>query len=304
MNKKRITAVILLICGLGILLSGTLSGPGTPEPTSFIKIEPASGLDESLPCAVLTEADRETFPVLFHAMENGITRINVYYPDVPKGGMTEREYYAISNLYEVGIVFYTGPGYILYDNTVYQIYIGDIGGGGSGFEETLAGLLKSSAWILIAAGTVLTAVSFVRSLSSTAPESRTMQIQNHIENHPGCSEADIIKTLGYSRNSTVHHLKKLLRDNRIRKVSYHKTIRYFPAGIPEKESDIRGAAQAKEKPARIISALERKPLTLAELEEETGLSSSSLRWHLARLEEDGIVTPEKTANSVRYFLSR
>lgn len=304
MNKKRILAVILLICGIGILLSVSLSGLGAPAPTSFITVAPASGLDESIPCAVLTEADRETFPVLFHALENGITRINVYYPDVPKDGMTEREYYAISNLYEVGIVFYTGPGYILYDNTVYQIYIGDIDSGGSGFAETLAKLLKSSAWILIAAGAVLTAVSFVRSHSSTAPESRTMQIQNHIEEHPGCSEADIIRTLGYSRNSTVHHLKKLLRDNRIRKVPYHKTVRYFPAGIPEKESDIRCAAQAKEKPALIISALERKPLTLAELEEETGISSASLRWHLARLEEDGVVTSEKTANCVRYFLSQ
>ena len=300
MKKQYIISVILLIIGIGMMLFVGLSGTGAPQSTSFVNVEKASVLDETIPFAKITEDDIDTFPVLIHAMENGITHIKVYYPDVPEGGMTEREYYAISNLFETDVVFYTGPGYISYGDTIYLITIGDIGAGGSGFEESIANFMQFTSKALIFAGAVLLSVNFVRSVS---PSSRRIQIQQYIEKHPGCSEADVVKNTGHSRNSTVHHIQKLIRENKIRKTPYHKTVRYYSADESSAEKDIINAARAKEKPAAVLSALERKSMTLSELESETGISAASLRWHLAKLEDDGIVSSDKIENTVYYSLS-
>ena len=298
MNKLPVVSLILAVFGIGILLFVGLSGIGAPQPTSFVNVNAASDFDESIPSAVLTDNDRERFPVLFHAIENGITHIDVYYPDVPEGGMPEREYYAISDLFE-DEVFYTGPGLIEYQGDFYRIHIGDIAGK-SGFEESIANFLRFASKALIFAGVVLFALNFVRSLSSTAPESRAVQIQTCIEEHPGCSEADIVRNTGYSRNSVVHHLRTLLRDNRIREAPYHKTVRYYPAGESNAETDFQDAASAKEKPAAVLSALGTGSMTVSELARQTGLSEPSLRWHLSRLEEDGLVTLEKQGHCIRY----
>ena len=166
--------------------------------------------------------------------------------------------------------------------------------------EIVASALKIFGWIPILSGAVLLSVNFVRSVS---PSSRRIQIQQYIEKHPGCSEADVVKNTGHSRNSTVHHIQKLIRENKIRKTPYHKTVRYYSADESSAEKDIINAARAKEKPAAIMSALEKKPMTLSELESETGITVSSLRWHLAKLEEDGIVLSEKRENMIYYSLS-
>lgn len=300
MNKLPVISLILAVFGIGMMLFVGLSGIGAPQPTSFVTVNAASDFDESIPSAVLTDNDRERFPVLFHAIENGITHIDVYYPDVPEGGMPEREYYAISDLYDyTGTVFYTGPGYIVYEGDLFLIHIGDIAGK-SGFEESIANFLRFASKALIFAGVILFALGFVRSLSSTAPKSRAMQIQTCIEEHPGCSEADIVRNTGYSRNSVVHHIRTLLRDNRIREAPYHKTVRYYPTGESNAETDFQDAASAKEKPAAILSALGTGSMTVSELARQTGLSEPSLRWHLSRLEEDGLVTLEKQGHSIRY----
>jgi len=130
------------------------------------------------------------------------------------------------------------------------------------------------------------------------------ELRTYITEHPGCGESDLVKYLGYSRGSTAHQIQKLIRNNRIREVSYRSTIRYYPAGVPETETDLLSAASAKEKPAAIIKALGGGPLTLSALSKETGNSTSSLRWHLTRLEEDGVISAEKKGKSVWYFLRK
>ena len=166
--------------------------------------------------------------------------------------------------------------------------------------EIVASALKIFGWIPILSGAVLFSVNFVRSVS---PSSRRIQIQQYIEKHPGCSEADVVKNTGHSRNSTVHHIQKLIRENKIRKTPYHKTVRYYSADNPETETDTINAARTKEKPAVILSALERKSMTVSELEAETGISAASLRWYLAKLEEDGIVSSEKIGHTIYYSMS-
>ena len=163
---------------------------------------------------------------------------------------------------------------------------------------------RISGLILTVSGALLMVINFARSALSVNPDSRAMQIQTYITEHPGCGESDLVKYLGYSRGSTAHQIRKLIRNNRIREVSYRSTIRYYPAGVPETETDLLSAASAKEKPAAIIKALGGGPLTLSALSKETGNSLSSLRWHLTRLEEDGVISAEKKGKNVWYFLRK
>ena len=73
--------------------------------------------------------------------------------------------------------------------------------------EIVASALKIFGWIPILSGAVLFSVNFVQSVS---PSSRRIQIHQYIEKHPGCSEADVVKNTGHSRNSTVHHIQRTL----------------------------------------------------------------------------------------------
>ena len=124
------------------------------------------------------------------------------------------------------------------------------------------------------------------------------------EENPGVGESDIVKGLGYSRGSTVHQLKKLIRDRRVLEKPYHKTVRYYPIEPRTREDDVFDAALRREKPAAILSALQKHPMTLAELERETDISRYSLRWHLSRMEEDGIILRKEEAGRVFYSLSK
>lgn len=63
------------------------------------------------------------------------------------------------------------------------------------------------------------------------------------------------------------------------------------------------SSPCREKPAAILSVLQNHPLTLTELERETGLSRHSLRWHLSRMEEDGIVLRKEEDGRIFYSLS-
>ena len=81
-------------------------------------------------------------------------------------------------------------------------------------------------------------------------------------------------------------------------------ITFSPTGGTKRSADLLSAASAKEKPAAIIKALGGGPLTLSALSKETGNSLSSLRWHLTRLEEDGVISAEKKGKNVWYFLRK
>ena len=163
---------------------------------------------------------------------------------------------------------------------------------------------KTAGVLVFASAVVLVTVNFFRSVSSAASDSKSMQIQLYIEENPGVSESDIVKGLGYSRGSTVHQLKKLIRDKRVLEKPYHKTVRYYPIEPRTREDDVFDAALRREKPAAILSALQKHPMTLAELERETDISRHSLRWHLSRMEEDGIILRKEEAGRVFYSLSK
>ncbi|MBP3443213.1 MAG: ArsR family transcriptional regulator, partial [Methanocorpusculaceae archaeon] len=197
-----------------------------------------------------------------------------------------------------------GYRYISFEGVIYVIVSGPVSSVGVGLDNVVSALAKTAGVLVFASAVVLVTVNFFRSVSSAAPDSRSMQIQRYIEENPGVGESDIVKGLGYSRGSTVHQLKKLIRDKRVLEKPYHKTVRYYPTESRTREDDVFDAALRREKPAAILSALQKHPMTLAELERETDISRHSLRWHLSRMEEDGIILRKEEAGRVFYSLSK
>ena len=247
---------------------------------------------------VLTDEDLKEYPALLRALKSGTSSIPVYDSGlyVPFGGISGSEYFRILEQF--------GYRYISFEGVIYVIVSGPVSSGGVGWDNVVSALAKTAGVLVFASAVVLVTVNFFRSVSSAASDSKSMQIQLYIEENPGVSESDIVKGLGYSRGSTVHQLKKLIRDKRVLEKPYHKTVRYYPTESRTREDDVFDAALRREKPAAILSALQKHPMTLAELERETDISRHSLRWHLSRMEEDGIILRKEEAGRVFYSLSK
>ena len=247
---------------------------------------------------VLTDEDLKEYPVLLRALKSGTSSIPVYDSGlyVPVGGISGSEYFRILEQF--------GYRYISFEGVIYVIVSGPVSSGGVGWDNVVSALAKTAGVLVFASAVVLVTVNFFRSVSSAASDSKSMQIQLYIEENPGVGESDIVKGLGYSRGSTVHQLKKLIRDKRVLEKPYHKTVRYYPAESRTREDDVFDAALRREKPAAILSALQKHPMTLSELERETDISRYSLRWHLSRMEENGIILRKEEAGRVFYSLSK
>ena len=292
-KKKIIIPLFIILAGILLILSGGFINEFivVPNPDKFIEVIPSPSQDES-DIVYLTSEDVAYCPEFCSVLESGGGILRVYSADIiPDGGISNDVANQILMEYAGYPLSYNGETYVL---SVVHV------SNAMNPAEISASALKIFGWIPILSGAVLFSVNFVRSVS---PSSRRIQIQQYIEKHPGCSEADVVKNTGHSRNSTVHHIQKLIRENKIRKTPYHKTVRYYSADESSAEKDIINAARAKEKPAAVLSALKRKSMTLSELESETGISAASLRWHLAKLEDDGIVSSDKIENTVYYSLS-
>ena len=246
----------------------------------------------------LTDEDLKEYPALLRALKSGTSSIPVYDSGlyVPFGGISGSEYFRILEQF--------GYRYISFEGVIYVIVSGPVSSGGVGWDNVVSALAKTAGVLVFASAVVLVTVNFFRSVSSAALDSKSMQIQLYIEENPGVGESDIVKGLGYSRGSTVHQLKKLIRDKRVLEKPYHKTVRYYPTESRTREDDVFDAALRREKPAAILSALQKHPMTLAELERETDISRHSLRWHLSRMEEDGIILRKEEAGRVFYSLSK
>ena len=123
MKKLPILAAVLLVCAAGFLIFAGINGfwqtpeeePEYPYPISFLKIDAVETPNDSYRIITLTESDREEYPVLLAALENGDTYLNIH----PEGDMTAEEYYAIDS--------FEWESYVSYNGSLYHIALGPIG---------------------------------------------------------------------------------------------------------------------------------------------------------------------------------
>ncbi|MDO5845221.1 MAG: winged helix-turn-helix transcriptional regulator [Methanocorpusculum sp.] len=145
--------------------------------------------------------------------------------------------------------------------------------------------------VLTACIAVIVSVGFSRTISvSTAADSRPMKILSEIEKNPGCLESGIISQTEFSRGSVSFNLKKLVKGNFVRIGIYHGTKRYYPFEISDRTEQIVCAVVSQEKSRDVFLLLKNnRGLTQSEMAKALNLTQQTIRWHLARFEEDNII---------------
>ncbi len=155
---------------------------------------------------------------------------------------------------------------------------------------------------------------FSRRKLSSDPESRPMQILAFITEHHGCRQSDIIRATGFSRGSVSYNLKLLRREGKINreeiKTSETKTPEtktpetYYPAGAPKARKDPGLELLSREKPQKIFACIAENPgISQKQIGEVIGYPTTTLRWHLSRLETQQVIFMEKDRNLTQYTVS-
>ena len=152
---------------------------------------------------------------------------------------------------------------------------------------------------LSAAAVLLTVCIIQRGFTVTS--SRRDAIYNFIAENSGCQESQIVSSLGFSRGSVTHHLHKLEQTNRIISTQYHGTPRYYPKSSASLSQAKLSAVLSRKRPADIYRLIAENPdITQRELAKLSGLSEQTIRWHVKRLETDGIIQCRVEGKVKRY----
>lgn len=159
-------------------------------------------------------------------------------------------------------------------------------------------------FILISCVAVIICIGFSRAVAvSREPESRTMKILLTVSRNPGCLESDIISETGFSRGSISFNLKKLAKENLIRAGTYHGTTRYYPFEVSGNIEQIICAVLSQEKSREVFMLLKNSSgLTQQETADALSLTPQTVRWHLSRFDEDGILHVEQRGREKIYSI--
>ncbi|MBQ1179224.1 MAG: winged helix-turn-helix transcriptional regulator [Methanocorpusculum sp.] len=156
--------------------------------------------------------------------------------------------------------------------------------------------------LFLSAAAVLITVCIIQR-GFTVTSSRRDTIYDFIVENSGCQESQIVSALGFSRGSVTHHLHKLEQTNHIISTQYHGTPRYYPKSSASLSQAKLAAALSRKRPAEIYRLISENPdITQRELAKISGLSEQTIRWHVKRLETDGIIQCRVEGKVKRYMI--
>ena len=156
--------------------------------------------------------------------------------------------------------------------------------------------------LFLSAAAVLITVCIIQR-GFTVTSSRRDTIYDFIVENSGCQESQIVSALGFSRGSVTHHLHKLEQTNHIISTQYHGTPRYYPKSSASLSQAKLAAALSRKRPAEIYRLISENPdISERELAKISGLSEQTIRWHVKRLETDGIIQCRVEGKVKRYMI--
>lgn len=130
------------------------------------------------------------------------------------------------------------------------------------------------------------------------------QIYTCIRNNPGISFMAIARDTEIKPGTLRYHLALLRMTGKITLLESYGHIRYFENSgkYPEVEQKI---LKYLKKPTErtIFGLILKNPgVSRKDLEEQLGISGSTVTWHMNRLAEDGLITVDKVGKSSRYVI--
>jgi predicted transcriptional regulator len=111
-----------------------------------------------------------------------------------------------------------------------------------------------------------------------------------IRRNPGVSLTDLGRELGLTRNGAGYHVRKLVRRGLVRTLRQGRRVLHFPHEVEEPHVQSQLGVLRLRTVATIVEELRADPsLSWRKLARKLGFSTHTLRWHMARLEREGIV---------------
>ena len=123
-----------------------------------------------------------------------------------------------------------------------------------------------------------------------------------IQTEPGISTKDIAERLGLAWGTVTHHLGKLEKRRFVVSKKYGKYRRYFANGEGGTEQKDQVAVLRLDRTGDIAALIRSQPgLTQKAVSQSLGVSSSTILWHVKRLEGASLITKVRDGKLVRYY---
>lgn len=160
----------------------------------------------------------------------------------------------------------------------------------------------SRALKLLGLGAVLPLYSHISDDELLDDENRA-RIFALIRDVPGISTKDVADRLGLAWGTVTHHLAKLEKRRMVVSKKYGKYRRFFVNGaMPQVEQKDTLAVLRVPATAEVAQFIQANPgWTQKHVSQALGVSSSTILWHVKRLEQVGVVSKVRDGKTVKYY---
>jgi predicted transcriptional regulator len=116
------------------------------------------------------------------------------------------------------------------------------------------------------------------------------RLLSFLEAHPGRSLRELADHLGVTRTAAVYHVRRLERRGLVTRLRHGTRRLLFPSSIPDTAGRHLLASFRLHNARVIAQALHADPtLSWRAVARKLGLGTNTVRWHVARLEEQGLI---------------
>ena len=133
-------------------------------------------------------------------------------------------------------------------------------------------------------------------------DANRQSIYRLIQSEPGISTKDVADRLGLAWGTVTHHLGKLEKRRFVVSKKYGKYRRYFANGHGGTDMKDQVAVLRLDRTGDVAALIQQQPgLTQKAVSAALGVSSSTILWHVKRLESAQLITKVREGKTVRYY---
>ena len=127
--------------------------------------------------------------------------------------------------------------------------------------------------------------------------------------NPGINLTSIRRELDLSQGAVSYHLRRLEKSGEILTNKGRKERRFYPSSMgfssamDHASMDEMESVMSSDSSRRIVKLLSGGEKSQSEIVESSGLSPSTVHWHMERLRKAGMVSKRRSGRSVKYSLS-
>lgn len=128
------------------------------------------------------------------------------------------------------------------------------------------------------------------------------RIYDVVQAHAGCHFREVGRRSGLAEGSARYHLAFLLKHGLIREEREGNTLRYFPCSIASDQKKLLGFLRQESVRRILLFILNHENCNHEHIVAFTGLSPSTVSWHLRKLEEGGLVGSQRSGRKTFHRL--